>query len=407
MALTELSICAILNLKLINPAMSEGLTNSNSESTPNSAGILDTIIGSQTQTNLSDFEPVSLMAKLLLPLKDRERMILVGRFGLDGQPVQTLEVIGRHYNLTRERVRQLEKDAIHQVLKSRHPELLAALQLVFDTIVEHGNVMAEEFLFQVLLPGKRDDDERRAVRFLLQAGEQFVYHRADPNYFERYSVIGFDPLKLDEVIERFIQLLTQEARAWDLAKFLTQFKTGDYYQQHQFALPDKALHSYLNLTRAIHTNPFNEVGLSKWADIKPHDVGDKAYLVLKHNGKPEHYSMITRLINEQKFDHRTAYQETVHNELIKDQRFVLVGRGIYALSEWGYKRGVVADVIKQILRTAGRPLARDEIIAEVLKRRMIKRNTILVGLSNKKHFRKVDRNKFTLASEVSNDSSPH
>ena len=126
-------------------------------------------------------------------------------------------------------------------------------------------------------------------------------------------------------------------------------------------------------------------------------MGDKAYLVLKHHGKPEHYSAITKMINENKFDERSAYQETVHNELIKDDRFVLVGRGIYALSEWGFKKGVVADVIREILKSAGKPLSRDEIINEVLKRRQVKRNTILVGLSNRKNFQKVGKDKYLLA----------
>src|SRR5690606_25884944 len=123
----------------------------------------------------------------------------------------------------------------------------------------------------------------------------------------------------------------------------------------------------------------------------------KAYLVLKHHGKPEHYSAITKMINEHRFDSRTAYQETVHNELIKDDRFVLIGRGIYALTEWGYKKGVVADVIREVLSESNSPLSRDEIIAEVMKRRQVKRNTILVGLSNKKFFQKIGKDKYTLA----------
>jgi DNA-directed RNA polymerase delta subunit len=126
------------------------------------------------------------------------------------------------------------------------------------------------------------------------------------------------------------------------------------------------------------------------------EVGDKAYLVLKQHNKPEHYSEITNLINKAKFDARVAYKETVHNELIKDKRFILVGRGIYALSEWGFKPGVVADVIKEILVEAQKPLPKDKIIEEVLKKRHVKKNTILVGLSNKQYFKKVDKNLYTL-----------
>jgi len=153
----------------------------------------------------------------------------------------------------------------------------------------------------------------------------------------------------------------------------------------------------LNIAKVIQFNPYNEIGLKNWSEVKPRDVGDKAYLVLKHHGKPEHYSVITSMINDHKFDSRTAYQETVHNELIKDSRFVLIGRGIYALSEWGYKKGVVADVIREIIKSIGRPMSREEIITEVLKKRQVKRNTILVGLSNRKNFQKIGKDRYGLA----------
>ena len=105
---------------------------------------------------------------------------------------------------------------------------------------------------------------------------------------------------------------------------------------------------------------------------------------------------LTEMINKAKFDSRTAYKETVHNELIKDPRFILIGRGIYALSEWGYKPGVVADVIVEILKQSNQPLTKEKIIDEVMKKRLVKRNTILVGLSNKKLFKKVGKNAYAL-----------
>ena len=154
--------------------------------------------------------------------------------------------------------------------------------------------------------------------------------------------------------------------------------------------------NYLVLTIEIEKNVFGQWGLSLWKEVRPKDVGDKAYLVMKHHKKPEHYSAITDMINKARFDNRMAYKETVHNELIKDQRFILIGRGIYALSEWGYKSGVVADVISEILKQTGQPMSREKIIEEVLKRRIVKKNTILVGLSNKKFFKKVGKNAYYL-----------
>ncbi|MBI2607579.1 MAG: hypothetical protein HYW51_02015 [Candidatus Doudnabacteria bacterium] len=374
----------------------QGETTQNLEQ--NSAhGILDTIKGAQTQSGISSFEPIRLLNSLISLLKERDQNIVRCRFGLNGNKVETLESIGKKYNLTRERVRQIEKDSLKFLRLKKLPELESALQLVFDSIVEHGNIIAGDYLIQTLLVNQGNYQEEQAVRFLLTLGDQFKFLKETPNYHSAWCVVGFDPERLNQVTQQFIDILKNEGHVLKQSLFYGKFKGSDYYQQQGSFLSDKVLESYLNLTKAIRLNPFGEIGLKDWVEVKPRDVGDKACLVLKHHGKPEHYSVITQMINNHKFDNRVAYKETVHNELIKDNRFVLVGRGIYALSEWGYKKGVVADVIKEILRSANKPLSRDEIVEEVLKKRQVKRNTILVGLSNKKYFQKHDRDRYTLA----------
>src|SRR3989338_718640 len=361
-----------------------------------SSNILDTIMGSQTQSSLSSFEPEGIVSKLLAMLKERVREILVRRFGLEGRELSTLEAIGTQHNLTRERGRQIEKDSIEALRHKGGTELEAALRLIFDTIAEYGDVMSEEFFLETLLPGKENEKDRQAVKFLLAVGEQFHEWKETGDYYHAFALAGFNEERLTGTIAVLIDILKAEGRVFKQDDLSAKLKDTDYYRRHQFELTDKVLKSYLSLSKQILINPFGEIGLASWNEVRPRDVGDKAYLVLKHHGKPEHYSIITKMINARKFDHRTAYQETVHNELIKDNRFVLIGRGIYALSEWGYKKGVVADVIIETLTAAQRPLSRDEIINEVLKRRMVKRNTILVGLSNKKRFQKVGKDKFTL-----------
>ncbi len=365
-----------------------------------SSNILDKVMGSQNQSNLSDFQPGSLVNTLLLNLKQRDREILGHRFGLAGMPVETLEAIGKKYNLTRERVRQIEKDSLAFLRKAKIPAKDHALSLIFDMILEHGNIMSEEFLTQTMLVDKHSAGEASAFKFLLYLGQQLTNLRETADFYESWYVMGFNLDKLSAVIDAFVKILETENHVISQDELYRKFRATDFYQSQALELTENVLKSYLNISRAIQINPFNEIGLKHWSEVKPRDVGDKAYLVLKHHGKPEHYSEITRLINDHKFDSKVAYQETVHNELIKDSRFVLIGRGIYALTEWGYKKGVVADVIKEILAQAGRPLTRDEIINEVMKKRQVKRNTILVGLSNRKNFAKVGKDKYAA---VSND----
>jgi DNA-directed RNA polymerase sigma subunit (sigma70/sigma32) len=55
------------------------------------------------------------IAKLLGPLDEREREILRLRFGLDRGEPRTLEEVGEHFNLTRERIRQIEARAMSKL----------------------------------------------------------------------------------------------------------------------------------------------------------------------------------------------------------------------------------------------------------------------------------------------------
>ncbi len=361
-----------------------------------SSSILDAIMGSQTQSNLNSFEPSRLVSQILSFLKDRDKEIVAKRFGLNGEEMETLESIGQKYTLTRERVRQIEKDSLALLKQKKIKELSESLQLIFDTIVEHGNVMSEEMLINSILVNGQTPRDISAVKFLLNLSDEVKQTKETDSYRAYWSVLGFTPARLDEVIAELEKILTAHGKVMKQDDLSAEFKKTEYFAQHSMELNDKILKSYLDIAKAIQINPFMEIGLMDWSEVRPRDVGDKAYLVLKHHGKPEHYSQITKLINERKFDERVAYQETVHNELIKDSRFVLIGRGIYALTEWGYKKGVVADVIKEVIQTSNRPLSRDEIISEVLKRRFVKRNTILVGLSNKKYFQKVGKDKYAL-----------
>jgi hypothetical protein len=373
--------------------MAENTAENNTEK----ASILDRIMGSQTQSSLNNFEPARMVGNLLALLKERDRQIVTKRFGLEGQEVETLEAIGQKYNLTRERVRQIEKDSVAYLKRKNVRELSDSLQLIFDTVVDHGSIMSEDFLMRTMLLNKPESRESASLKFLLSLSEQLKYHKESAHYYSAWFILGFNMDKLGEVTEEFIAILRQHGKVVSQDDLYAKFKLTEYFKAHSLELSDRVLKSYLNIAKAIQVNPFNEIGLKDWSEVKPRDVGDKAYLVLKHHGKPEHYSAITKMINDHRFDERTAYQETVHNELIKDERFVLIGRGIYALTEWGYKKGVVADVIREVLASSSKPLSRDEIISEVMKRRQVKRNTILVGLSNKKYFQKVGKDKYVLA----------
>lgn len=358
-------------------------------------GILDAIIHNKQTESRADFKAADIIRNLLAQLKERDRQILLNRYGLDGHQTKTLAAIGAEQNLTRERVRQIEKDLLKLLRKNGAslPAFSQAKNFLLDIITEHGRIIAEENLFLYL--NVNDDKEKNAVVFLLHLVEE-LEHFIHDNYKKSWVAVLFNEHLLHEFTEESKKILDRQQRPVATEEFLKHFKQTEFYQKNQKDLDDKVILNFLELAIHIEKNVFGAWGLAYWKEISPKDVGDKAYLVMKHHGKPEHYSTITDMINKHKFDSRTAYKETVHNELIKDPRFILIGRGIYALSEWGFRPGVVSDVISDVLKSAGKPLTRDQIIEEVLKRRMVKKNTILVGLSNKKLFRKVAKNLYAL-----------
>ncbi len=131
----------------------------------------------------------------------------------------------------------------------------------------------------------------------------------------------------------------------------------------------------------------------EWPEIRPKVVRDKAYLVLRKQEEPVHFQDIARLISELGVDSKPMHTQTVHNELIKDNRFILVGRGIYGLKEHGYEGGTVKNVIERILQEQG-PLTSDEVVELVGQRKILKRNTILLNLQSRKHFRRLDDGRY-------------
>ncbi len=361
------------------------------------SGILDKIISSKQSVSLQNFEPSLVASKILALLKERDRSILAKRFGLLGFTPRTLEAIGKEHSLTRERVRQIEKESIKFLRSQLSDEQLSdSIKTLTQIISDAGKVIREIELIK-LLSQEATDEEKRSILFLLNIAEELLEIKESQALHSAWASVTYNHEFFTSIIDTAKQILKAEGKPIKEMELLEKLKDTDLYRNNQIELNDKILKNYIQLSKDILKNPFEEYGLQEWREIKPKDVGDKAYVVMKHHGKPEHYSVITEMINKHGFDKRVANKESVHNELIKDPRFVLVGRGIYALTEWGYEKGVVADVIIETLKKAKDALTREQIIDEVMKKRMVKRNTVLVALSNKNLFVKVGKNKYSLA----------
>ena len=342
-----------------------------------------------TDKNPITFKPKQVIKRLLTVLGDRSQDVITSRFGL-GQDSKrmTLEAIGKKYKITRERVRQIENYSIINIRKSKEYQKEKA---VFDElrgiIAELGSTVSEEGLLKHI---SKEKSVQNQIHFLLVVGEDFTKEKEDAEFKHRWTVDKELSKKIHSSLRQLYSTLSDDEILLEsdmVEKFLENLKdVSDKYKNQEIAK------RWLTLSKLIDKNPLGEWGKTGSSNINAKGMRDYAYLVIRRHGSPIHFREVAKLITE--LFKKKAHVATTHNELIKDPRFVLVGRGLYALSEWGYMSGVVKDVIRSVLEKNG-PMSKDEIIKKVLKERYVKENTIMVNLQNPKYFKKSKEGKYT------------
>ena len=185
-----------------------------------------------------------------------------------------------------------------------------------------------------------------------------------------------------EKARKIISLLYQKLE--ELKKPLALKELANFASQNTLTLE-----SCLDVSKKIQKNSEGVFGLKDWPEINPRGVKDRAYLLFKKTQEPLHFTRVAHMLEG-------SLVQTVHNELIRDPRFVLVGRGTYALKEWGYEPGQVKEVIAKILQAGKKPLTKEEILNQVLKQRMVKENTVFLNLNNKKYFSRTKQGKYQI-----------
>lgn len=338
------------------------------------------------------FKPKQVTKRLLSTLQERARNVLVKRYGLETNGDQlTLEAIGSLYGITRERVRQIENTALQHVRKSAAYKAEKAIFEELENIVKTlGGIVAEEDLLEHI---SKDPLVQNHINFLLVIGDTFRRQKEDEHFKHRWYVDFETSKKVHEALKHLYDnlsdddLMTESDLIKEFLKHLEE--VAEHYKN------EAILKRWLSLSKKVGKNPLGEWGKSQSPNVKTKGIRDYAFLAMRRHGSPIHFKDIAKAI-EQLFKTK-AHVATTHNELIKDKRFVLVGRGLYALAEWGYLSGVVKDVIKKVLDKHG-PLTKEQIIDKVLKERYVKENTIVVNLQNSKFFKKQKDGTYMIAS---------
>ena len=342
--------------------------------------------------------------------KKRDFDILDKRFALSGTNTYTLEDLGTYYDLTRERVRQIEAKAIKEIDlllrgKLRTKGWSIALPLCTEYTSMLGSLSGSSLL--VL-------EEQVDAVFLNRYGE-----RLSAGYRSLFmEVAGY--AKIPQSIHGFrgdiksCWYKSEQFRAKDIESI---FRSLDVI----FDDPSKPL-SLFNLTikakKAAKNKVSNEVlqmAISACSDLELIDdnvrvrfhslrnAADKAFRILDASKKPMHFSAITREINllqkdSQKF--RPLTETNLKNQLVSDERYVAIGRsGEWGLSEWkDLNTGTIVDAISNVLHRNGTPMKFERIVAEVKNVRPdASSHSVSVYLNQNDEFSRVGRAEYALS----------
>lgn len=319
--------------------------------------------------------------------REREREIIARRYGLFDRK-ETLEQIGELLGITRERVRQLEKAVMARlsVAGEELPHIEESEKTLLATLEQQGGAARITNLSAALTAENTRTDQSR-LAFLTELCPNISVINEDDHHYQAAGVLSVhSTAQMKQEINTIVAAIKQAGKPVDQSDLATL--AGMASEEYAVALA--------TISKQLATLN-GRWGLIKWPTVNPKNIRDKIYVILSENGKHMHFNEIAKAIKTSDFKRKDVTTQAIHNELIKDKRFVLIGRGIYALKEWGYNKGTVADIISTVLRDANAPLHRDEIVKRVLKSRFVKETTILLNLQSKAQFKRVAKATYELS----------
>ncbi len=327
-----------------------------------------------------DYQEIS--QEILSGLPKRAKIVVSRRFGLGQDHKESLQSIGRDFNITRERVRQIEKATLLGI-RDRLKTFKAILMFFNNQLDCSGKLREENSFLDVLGAGEFQNE----LFFLLFLAEDFQRFPETDSFHSFWT----NDKTSSGIAEKIIANIFQEIQKRKQAQNISDLE--DFTQ-----IDIATLLAVLEVSKKIQRGPYQTWGLNIWPEINPKGIKDKILITLQKQKKPLHFTEIADMIDKDVFlkTNRKTNCQTVHNELIKEKRFILIGRGIYGLKDWGYMPGQVKEVLISILKQAEKPLTREEILEKTLKQRLVKKNTILLNLRDNQVFVKNNNGTYEL-----------
>jgi hypothetical protein len=319
---------------------------------------------------------------------DRQKSILTDRFGLrnENDEKKTLATIGEELNITRERVRQIESSALSRAKENilKDKETVSSLKKIEDYLVKNGGVLKKDVLLKYasqIITGINEN----YLDFLVETSGIFNISRENDEIYAFYFLSKKESNTALTFIKNWINFLRNK-KSNNISPDFYESTFKEFLKNKSSLAPFAK--NYVVISKQIKNNIYGDFGLSEWPEINPLTMRDKIYLILKKKKKPLHFQEIAKLINDINFGTRRALIPTVHNELIKDDRFSLIGRGIYGLKEYGYESATAKEAISKVLNEKG-PLNSKDVVSHIGENYSFKQNTILINLQNKNFFERL------------------
>lgn len=336
-----------------------------------------------------------IIEDIFMVLTEKEREVVVQRFSLDNKERRTLESIGRSFNVTRERVRQIEKIALGKLKRTVNSTKLRFIHEVAEAILkENGGLLLEDDLTRRILDmiEKSIDVDQHIVRLSLTICPALSYLEKNNTFRLSWHLSNIPDSVIEELLDHTHVVFNQKKEVLTEESLVAEMKKHKHAQSFNFM--DDFYTALLQIDERIKKTEVG-YGLMVWRHINPKSIRDKALIVLRQENKPLHFVEIAKKIMDSHFDAKKVTVQAVHNELIRYPHFVLVGRGLYALKEWGFEDGTVTDIIESLLSKKS-PLSKQDIIKGVLKQRRVKKGTISLNLQKNPQFVRVGRAVYAL-----------
>lgn len=332
----------------------------------------------------------SIVLNELAKTRENEQRVVRGRFGISEKKM-TLSAIGREMKLSRERIRQIEREGLKKLSKFIVNDYPNEIKFIVSAIEKHGGVISKSESAKKIYKAKNaSEEDNNILNLFIRILPQIENLEKKDHIYDSWVISS---LPKDEVIKILSDWTKHLRKLRNTQKIDVLIEAHPNQKKHKISF----LGALPKISKKIVETAEGELGLNEWPEIMPKTVKDKIYFVLRKNQSPMHFSEIARAISKENFDQKKVVTATVHNELISDKRFILIGRGLYALSEWGYKEGTVKEIIISVLKESSGVMDFADIYSKVSKQRTVRKNTVMINLQTQKEFKKVGENKFTLA----------